>query len=141
MRVIICGAGQVGYSIASYLSREENDVTVIDHDREDIKNITDNLDVNAIVGEPSSPDTLQKADAQNAEIIIAVTRSDEINMSPAKSHTLYSMSRVKLPVFAGAPIWIRPGPISLAARTCRLTISFPRNMKSQPLSHKLCHCQ
>ena len=50
MRVVICGAGQVGYSIASYLAREENDVTVIDWDASIIAKINDELDVNGLVG-------------------------------------------------------------------------------------------
>ncbi|MFP4314240.1 MAG: NAD-binding protein, partial [Alphaproteobacteria bacterium] len=80
MRVIICGAGQVGYSIASYLAREENDVTVIDENREIIGRINDELDVNGLVGHASNPETLNTAGAGEADMIIAVTHSDEVNM-------------------------------------------------------------
>jgi trk system potassium uptake protein TrkA len=61
MRVIICGAGQVGYNIAAYLAREENDVTVIDTQRPLIARINEELDVNTIIGHASSPDVLNAA--------------------------------------------------------------------------------
>ena len=80
MRTIICGAGLVGYSIAEYLAREGNDVTVIDKDKERVDHVNSNLDVNAILGHASSPDVLKQAGAYDAEMLIAVTHNDEINM-------------------------------------------------------------
>ena len=94
MRVIICGAGQVGYSIASYLAREDNDITVIDNDPASIQRITDNLDVNAIYGHASNPDTLSSAGANDAEMVIAVTHHDEINMVACQvAHSLFNVPR------------------------------------------------
>lgn len=94
MRVIICGAGQVGYSIASYLSREENDVTVIDTHAQRISQINDELDVNGIVGHASNPNILNAAGANEADMIIAVTKSDEVNMVACQvAHSLFSVPR------------------------------------------------
>jgi len=80
MKVIICGAGEVGKTIAERLSKENNDVTVIDQAEENINEINETLDVNTIIGSGSQPSILDKAGAKNAEMIIAVTQSDEINM-------------------------------------------------------------
>ncbi len=80
MRVIICGAGQVGFNLALYLSEHDNHVTVIDKSIELINKINDRLDVRAICGFASYPDVLEKAEAYNAEMLIAVTQSDEVNM-------------------------------------------------------------
>lgn len=94
MRVIICGAGQVGYSIASYLSREENDVTVIDTYAQRISQLNDELDVNGIVGHASNPNILNAAGANEADMIIAVTKSDEVNMVACQvAHSLFSVPR------------------------------------------------
>jgi trk system potassium uptake protein len=80
MRVIIVGAGEVGYQIAKYLSLEAIDVVVIDRDRNKIKRITEELDVAVIEGEGGDPSTLQEAEAGKADILLAVTDRDEINM-------------------------------------------------------------
>lgn len=94
MRVIICGAGQVGYSIASYLAREENDVTVVDTDPQLINQMNDELDVNAIVGHASNPDILSRAGASDSDMILAVTQSDEINMVACQiGHSLFGIPK------------------------------------------------
>lgn len=94
MRVIICGAGQVGYNIANYLSREDNDVTIIDLDAALISQINDDLDVNGVVGYASNPDTLKAAGANDADMIIAVTMSDEVNMVACQiGHSLFSIPK------------------------------------------------
>ncbi len=80
MRVIIVGAGEVGYQIAKYLSLEAIDVVVIDRDRNKIKRIIEELDVAVIEGEGGDPSTLQEAEAGKADILLAVTDRDEINM-------------------------------------------------------------
>ena len=80
MQVIICGAGQVGYNIARYLASEDADITVIDQSPELIAKITDSLDVKGMVGFASHPDVLERADAENADMVIAVTYADEVNM-------------------------------------------------------------
>ncbi len=94
MRVIICGAGQVGYNIAAYLSREDNDVTIIDVDAALIAQINDDLDVNGIVGYASNPDTLNAAGANDADMIVAVTMSDEVNMIACQiGHSLFGIPK------------------------------------------------
>ena len=80
MNIIICGAGRVGFTIAKQLSDQGHSITVIDPSSEDIQKIDDALDVKAIVGKGSYPSILEKANAQESDMIIAVTRNDEINM-------------------------------------------------------------
>ena len=80
MNIIICGAGRVGFTIAKQLSEQGHSVTVIDTSSEDIKKIDDALDVKAIVGKATYPTILEKANAAETDMIIAVTRNDEINM-------------------------------------------------------------
>ena len=80
MNIIICGAGRVGYTIAKLLSEQNHSITVIDQSSEDIQKINDSLDVRAIVGKATYPAVLEKANASEADMIIAVTKNDEINM-------------------------------------------------------------
>ena len=94
MRTIICGAGQVGYNIATYLAREHNDVTVIDTKTDLIAKINDELDVNGIVGAASNPDILKQAGAEEADMIIAVTHCDEVNMVACQvAHSLFNVPK------------------------------------------------
>ena len=80
MNIIICGAGRVGFTIAKLLSEQGHSITVIDQSSEDIQKIDDALDVKAIVGKATYPSILEKANASETDMIIAVTRNDEINM-------------------------------------------------------------
>ena len=80
MNIIICGAGRVGFTIAKLLSEQNHSITVIDQSSEDIQKINDSLDVKGIVGKATYPSILEKADAVDADMIIAVTKNDEINM-------------------------------------------------------------
>jgi len=80
MNIIICGAGRVGFTIAKILSEQGHSITVIDQSSEDIQKIDDILDVKSIVGKGTYPSILEKANATDADMIIAVTRNDEINM-------------------------------------------------------------
>ncbi len=92
MRVIVCGAGRVGYGIARRLSREGNDVVVIDRSRKLIREISERLDVRGVVGNGSYPDILAEAGAREADMIITVTHSDEINMVACQiAHTLFNV--------------------------------------------------
>lgn len=109
MRVIICGAGQVGFSIASYLSRENNDITVIDHDANMIARVNRDLDANGITGSASSPEILDAAGANDADMIIAVTHQDEVNMVACQvAHSLFNVpkkiARIRDQVFRD-PAW------------------------------------
>ncbi|MFT7595366.1 MAG: trk system potassium uptake protein TrkA [Paracoccaceae bacterium] len=94
MKVIICGAGQVGWQIARHLSGEKNDVTVVDNDPELVRRATDTLDVQGIAGFASYPDVLQRAGAADADMIIAATHSDEVNMVTCQvAHSVFSIQR------------------------------------------------
>ena len=80
MNIIICGAGRVGFTIAKMLSEQNHSITIIDQSSEDIQKINGSLDVKAIVGKATYPSILEKANASDADMIIAVTKNDEINM-------------------------------------------------------------
>ena len=80
MNIIICGAGRVGFTIAKMLIAQDHSITMIDQSSEDIQKVTESLDVKAIVGKATYPSVLEKADAANSDMIIAVTKNDEINM-------------------------------------------------------------
>ncbi|MDP6343403.1 MAG: Trk system potassium transporter TrkA, partial [Alphaproteobacteria bacterium] len=91
-KVIVCGAGQVGYNIARQLSGEQNDVTVIDQSPEMIRRINDTLDAQGLVGFASQPDVLEQAGAADADMIIAVTFADEVNMVACQvAHSLFNV--------------------------------------------------
>lgn len=92
MKIIVCGAGQVGFDIAHQLSSESNDVTVIDHDHDRLRKVSDSLDVQTVLGFASYPDVLERAGTENADMLIAVTLSDEINMVSCQvAHTLFDV--------------------------------------------------
>jgi len=94
MKVIICGAGQVGWQIARHLSGENNDVTVVDNNPELVRRATDTLDVQGIAGFASYPDVLDRAGAQDADMVIAATHSDEVNMVTCQvAHSVFSVQR------------------------------------------------
>lgn len=92
MRVLICGAGQVGYGIAERLAAEQNDVSVIDTSAELIRAIRDTLDVQGLVGHGAHPDVLAQAGAEGADMIIAVTLYDEVNMVACQvAHSIFKV--------------------------------------------------
>jgi trk system potassium uptake protein TrkA len=96
MKIIICGAGQVGGQIARHLAREAggNQVTVIDNNAALIRRITDAYDVSGIAGFASHPDVLERAGARDADMVIAATQSDEVNMVVCQvAHSLFSVPR------------------------------------------------
>ena len=94
MKVIICGAGQVGWQIARHLSGEKNDVTVVDNNPDLVRRATDSLDVSGITGFASYPDILDRAGARDADMIIAATFSDEVNMVTCQvAHSVFSVPR------------------------------------------------
>jgi trk system potassium uptake protein TrkA len=80
LKVIIIGAGEVGFHIASHLARENKDVVVVDTNPETLRRVSDNLDVQVLQGSGSSPVVLEEAGIQSAEIMLAVTNSDEANL-------------------------------------------------------------
>lgn len=94
MKVIICGAGQVGWQIARQLSGERNDVTLVDMNPDLVRRATDTLDVQGIAGFASHPDVLERAGARDADMIIAATHLDEVNMVACQvAHSVFSVPR------------------------------------------------
>ena len=94
MKVIICGAGQVGWQIARHLANEKNDVTVVDRNPDLVRRATDSLDVQGIVGFASYPDILARAGADDADMVIAATHSDEVNMVTCQvAHSVFNIPR------------------------------------------------
>ncbi len=93
MKVIVCGAGQVGFNITRYLAQEDNDITVVDQSPELIRKISDTLDVKAITGFASHPEILARAGAADADLLIAVTQADEVNMVACQvAHSLFDVT-------------------------------------------------
>ena len=80
MKVIIVGAGEVGFHIARRLSKEDQDVAMIDQNPEQIKRVTDNLDVQAFLGSGTSPQILKDTGIMDAHMLLATTDSDEVNL-------------------------------------------------------------
>lgn len=80
MKIIILGAGQVGTSVAESLVSEANDITVVDTDAVKLANLQDRVDLRTVVGNAASPSVLRQAGADDADLLIAVTQSDETNL-------------------------------------------------------------
>jgi len=104
MKIIILGAGQVGASVAANLCSEANDITVVDRDPAILQALQDRLDLRAVVGHASHPEILAQAGAQDADMIIAVTNSDETNMIACQvAYTLFrtptKIARIRAPQY------------------------------------------
>ena len=94
MKVIICGAGQVGWQIARHLASEKNDVTIVDSNQDLVSRATDTLDVKGVSGFASYPDILSVAGAEDADMVIAATHSDEVNMVTCQvAHSIFNVPR------------------------------------------------
>jgi trk system potassium uptake protein TrkA len=92
MKIIVCGGGQVGVGIARQLTKESNDVTIIDDNEENIRRIRNSLEVSVQKGFPAHPNVLHEAGLDKAEMVIAVTTSDEVNMVICQiAHSLFDV--------------------------------------------------
>ncbi len=96
MKIVIVGAGEVGFHIASHLALENKEVVVIDKSADAIQRVSDNLDVRVIQGSGSSPVVLDEADIRNAEVVLAVTDSDETNLVACLVADMLSPSTIKM---------------------------------------------
>lgn len=109
MNILILGAGQVGSNVAYQLAREEaNQVTIVDIDAGALRELQDRLDVRTVIGHAAYPDVLERAGAANAEMIIALTNSDELNMVACQiAYTLFDtptkIARIRAPEYINAP--------------------------------------
>ncbi|MCR8923867.1 Trk system potassium transporter TrkA [Dasania sp. GY-MA-18] len=81
MKIIILGAGQVGGTLAAHLADENNDISLVDANADRLNELQDRLDIGVVAGHASHPDVLRRAGADDADMLIAVTSSDEINMA------------------------------------------------------------
>ena len=92
MKIIVCGAGQVGSSIARHLAGENNDVTVVDQSPELVRSLSDTHEVRGVVGFASHPGVLEQAGAGDADMVVAVTYHDEVNMVACQvAHSLFKV--------------------------------------------------
>ena len=80
MKIIVCGAGEIGSNIAKQLVYEDNDVTIIDKSESSLRMLNKSVDLKSVCGKTTHPEILEKAGADEADMIIAVTESDELNI-------------------------------------------------------------
>ncbi len=103
MKIIIAGAGKVGHSVAALLAEEGHDLTIIDRDPETIQHISNTLDVICVEGSATNPGTLREAGAEHADLLLAATEQDEVNMvcgiSARKMGTAHVIARVRDPEY------------------------------------------
>jgi trk system potassium uptake protein TrkA len=108
MKVIILGAGQVGSSVAQNLASEANDITVVDNRPEVLRDLQDRIDIRTVAGPASHPEILTRAGAEDADMILAVTNSDETNMIACQVaytlfHTPIKVARVRAQAYQQHP--------------------------------------
>lgn len=118
MKIIILGAGQVGGTLAENLASEQNDITVVDIDAARLEELTDRLDIRAVVGRGSYPSTLRDAGADDADMLIAVTNSDEVNMVACQvAYTLFrtptKIARIRASSYANRDRLFAPSAIPI----------------------------
>lgn len=104
MKIIILGAGQVGKTVAQALSHEDNDMTVVDHQPQLLQKLETRLDIKTVAGHAAHPDVLERAGAKDADLILAVTNSDETNMVACQiAYSLFQtpkrLARVRSPSY------------------------------------------
>ena len=94
MQIVVCGAGKSGSSIAEKLSQLGNEVTIIDSSSNLVKNLTSKLDIRSVVGHGAHPDILERAGARDADMLIAITSSDEVNMLACQiAHSIFEVPK------------------------------------------------
>lgn len=139
MKIIILGAGQVGATLAENLANEDNDITVVDMDDKRLRELQDRLDIQTVEGSASHPDVLERAGGDDADMLIAVTNQDEINMVACQiAETLFKtptkIGRVRSNAYAsrpeiygynGLPIDVRISPEKEVTRHIKRLIQYP----------------
>lgn len=139
MKILVLGAGTVGTSVAAALASENNDLTVVDTDALKLRELTEKLDLRAVNGHASHPSTLQQAGAEDADLIIAVTNSDEVNIlacqvADALYRTPTKIARVREAQYLAHPELISRGrsaidvvisPEQLVTRHVQRLIEYP----------------
>ena len=111
MKIIIAGAGRIGSSLAEVLSQEGHDITIIDRDEETISHVSNDIDVICLEGNATNPDVLTEAGAKDADLLIAATEQDEVNMvcgiSARKLGTKHVVARVRDTEYLGKTEFLR----------------------------------
>ena len=108
MKIVILGAGQVGSTVAESLVSEANDITIVDMDSERLRTLADHLDLRTVVGNAAHPSILRAAGADDADLILAVTQSDQTNMVACKIaatlfHVPTRIARIRAQDYLGHP--------------------------------------
>ncbi|MEX0374781.1 Trk system potassium transporter TrkA [Spiribacter pallidus] len=139
MKIIILGAGQVGGTVAANLTSEDNDITVVDRDPQILQGLQDRLDLRTIAGHATHPEVLQRAGADDADMVIAVTNSDEANMVACQvSATLFNtptkIARVRSVAYLSHPQIFAPDalPIDVLISPEQLVTQYVRRLIEHP---------
>ncbi len=149
MKILVLGAGQVGSSIAEHLSKEHNDVTVVDTDLEKLMDMQNRLDLRAVHGNASHPGVLTRAGAEDADMVVALTNSDEINMVACQVchsifHTPLKIARVRQSEYLDypdlfnsdhMPIDVFISPERLVTEHIRRLIDYPGALQVMDFAH------
>jgi trk system potassium uptake protein TrkA len=155
MKIIILGAGKIGGTLAEHLTSEANDITIVDDDIKILQALDEKLDVRAIVGHASLPSVLRRAGAEDADMIIAVTNSDETNMLACQiAYTLFNtpmkIARVRNAEFElhkadlfdnkAIPIDVLISPEQLITRYIKRLIEYPGALQVLDFAHGRVQC-
>ncbi|MBU2478721.1 MAG: Trk system potassium transporter TrkA, partial [Gammaproteobacteria bacterium] len=139
MKIIILGAGQVGTTVAHSLAGEANDITVVDQQPQLLKELQDRIDIKTVTGHASYPDVLIRAGIEDADLILAVTNSDETNMvacqiAHSMFHTPTRLARVRSPDYLTHPELFTPTaiPVDVLISPEQLVTAFIRHLIEQP---------
>lgn len=139
MKIIILGAGQVGSTVAQNLAGESSDITVVDRLPQPLKELQERLDIRTSVGHASHPAVLLEAGIEDADLILAVTNSDETNMvacqiAHSMFHTPTRLARVRSPQYLRHPelFTTEAVPIDFIISPEQLVTSFIQNLIEQP---------
>jgi len=139
MKIIILGAGQVGGTVAANLTSENNDITVVDTDPGTLQALQDRMDLRTIIGNATYPEVLERAGADDADMIIAVTDSDEANMVACQVastlfHTPTKIARVRAVEYLSHPQIFSPDalPIDVLISPEQLVTQYVRRLIEHP---------
>ena len=123
MKIVILGAGQVGSTLAESLASEKNDITVVDVESARLRDLQDRLDLRTVIGSAAHPETLIEAGIEDADILIAVTQSDETNLVACRiAAQLYNVptkiARIRTPGFLSRPELLEGGGFNVDHAIC-----------------------
>ena len=118
MRILILGAGQVGSSVAASLAGEANDITIVDSNPDSLRHLQEHFDLRTLTGFASHPDVLRRAGAEHADMLLAVTNSDETNMIACQVafhlfDTPTRIARVRARSYLSQPTLFEPGCLAI----------------------------